>query len=327
MRNSLAFSAVASFLLLSGCAISPYQEEVTGVSTPIVVSRIRCETRDAIRGQMAAYLLLQEDDKVALAKGYELKNRKIPYSEIDLRPLSRDLKNTIASFARYAVTYDFTFDGTITSNINGSLTPTTTFSAGNRGFPFTARMDRSRQNIQTFRETDTFGDLLKKTPSDYCPDPHENTPRNYIYPITGSIGMAKQLRDFLSLKVFSNLAAEEGPPTFTSTITFTTMMRGTADPTIVISPVLNTTTRSGGYGVTSERSDEHKVIVGFAAKASDMSEAEVAQFLAPGTAFQTPRGTVEEVASEKAVNESILRFELGRQSGPIIVNESLLSLF
>ncbi len=276
---------------------------------------------------MAAYLLLQADDDVAIAKGNELKNRTIPYSNIDLRPLKDDLKGTIASFAKYAVTYDFTFSGTITNNINGSLTATTTFGTGSRGFPFTAKLDRSRQNIQSFRETDTFGDLLKKTTSKYCPDPHENAPRNYVYPITGSIGIAKQLRDFLSLKVFSNLDAKEGPPTFTSNITFTTTMRGTADPTIVISPVVNTTTRSGGYGLTSQRSDEHKVIIGFAAKVSDMSEAEVAQFLAPGNVIQTPRGSEEEVASEKAVAESIVRFELGRQSGPIIINESLLSLF
>ncbi|NKL21812.1 hypothetical protein [Rhizobium leguminosarum] len=276
---------------------------------------------------MAAYLLLQNKDPVALAKGNGLRNRDIPYSQIDLRPLNDDLKSTIAGFAKYAVTYDFTFDGTITNNVNGSLTPTTTFGSGNRAFPFTAALDRSRQNIQTFRETDTFGDLLKKTPSAYCADPHHNVARNYVYPITGSVGIAKQLQDFLSLKVFSNLAGKEGPPTFTSTITFKTTMRGTADPTVVISPVVGSTTRSGGYGLTSERSDEHKLIVGFAAITSEMNGAQVAEFLSPGTLFQTPRGTSEEIASEKAVNESILRFELGRQSGPVIVNSSLLSLF
>ncbi len=327
MRKEFAFSAVALHITLAGCAIAPIQEEVTHVSTPIVVSRIRCETRDAIRGQMAAYLLLQEKDPVALAKANELRDRNIPYSQIDLRPLNSDLKTTIAGFAKYAVTYDFTFDGTITNNASASLTPTTTFGSGNRAFPLAANLDRSRQNIQTFRETDTFGDLLKKTPSDYCADPHKNVARNYVYPITGTIGIAKQLQDFLSLKVFSNLAGKDGPPTFTSTITFKTTIHGSADPTIVISPVVGSTTRSGGYGLTAERSDEHKLIVGFAAITSAMNDTQVAEFLSPGTLFQAPRGTSEEIASEKAVNESILRFELGRQSGPVIVNPSLLSLF
>ncbi|MBY5471532.1 hypothetical protein HFO86_15130 [Rhizobium leguminosarum] len=276
---------------------------------------------------MAAYLLLQTNDNMAIAKGNELKDRSIPYSHIDLRPLKKDLKDTIASFAKYAVTYDFTFTGTITNNVSGSITPTSTFGAGSRIFPFTARLDRSRQNIQSFRETDTFGDLLKNTSAKYCPDPHENASRDYVYPITGSIGIAKQLRDFLSLKVFSKLGAMEGPPTFTSNITFTTTMHGNVDPTIVISPVENSTTRSGGYGLTSERSDEHKVIIAFAAVSSAMSGAEVAQFLTPGNEFQTPRGTQEEVASQRAAAESIVRFELGRQSGPVIINESFLSLF
>ncbi|MBY5533675.1 hypothetical protein HFO58_10950 [Rhizobium leguminosarum] len=324
MTKYFSLVVAASTVLLAGCAISPVQEDVTHVSTPLVVSRIRCETRDAIRGQIAAFLLLQTKDKVAIAKGNELKDRSIPYSNIDLRPLRNDLKDTIAGFAKYAVTYDFTFTGTITNNLSGTLTPTTTFGAGSRIFPFTARLDRSRQNIQSSRETDTFGDLLKNTSVDYCPDPHANASRNYVYPITGSIGIAKQLRDFLSLKVFSNLG---GPPTFTSNITFTTTTHGNLDPTIVISPVENSTTRSGGYGLTSERTDEHKVIIAFAAVASDMSSAEVAQFLTPGNIFQTPRGTQEEVASQKAAAESIVRFELGRQSGPVIINESFLSLF
>ncbi|MCQ1839087.1 hypothetical protein [Neorhizobium galegae] len=327
MNRYFAFSAAAVPILLSGCAISPIQEEVTHVSTPVVVAQIRCETRDAMRGMMAAFLLEQTDDPIAVAKGKELEDRKKPYSLIDLRPLASDLQFTITSYAKYAVTYDFTFDGTITNNINGSLTPTTTFGAGSRAFPFTAKLDRSRKNIQSFRETDTFGDLLKNTKSEYCPDPHQNVARNYIYPITGTIGVAKQLRDFMSLSYYSRLDAKEGPPTFTSTITFTTTVRGTADPTIVISPVLNSTTRSGGYGITSERSDEHQVIVGFAAKASTMSDAEIAKFLAPGGGFNVLTGSKEEIASQKAVAESILRFQIGRQNGPVIVNQSLLSLF
>ncbi|MBY5370471.1 hypothetical protein [Rhizobium leguminosarum] len=327
MTKYLSLFTASATALLAGCAISPVQEEVTHVSTPIVVSHILCETRDAIRGQMAAYLLLQTKDDVAIAKGNELKDRSIPYSHIDLRPLKKDLKNTIASFAKYAVTYDFTFTGTILNNVNGNLTPTTTFGAGSRIFPFIARVDRQRQNIQSFRETDTFGDLLKNTTADYCPDPHENASRNYVYPITGSIGIAKQLRDFLSLKVFSKLGAKEGPPTFTSNITFTTTLHGNVDPTIVISPAENSTTRSGGYGLTLERTDEHKVIIAFAAVSSAMSEAEVAQFFTPGNEFQTPRGTAEELASQKAVAESIVRFDLGNQRGPVIINQSLLNLF
>src|SRR5947207_2693314 len=36
-------------LYLSGCAIHPVQQDVTGLPTPVIVDRIRCETRLAIQ--------------------------------------------------------------------------------------------------------------------------------------------------------------------------------------------------------------------------------------------------------------------------------------
>ncbi|MBB3643871.1 hypothetical protein FHX14_000030 [Rhizobium sp. BK619] len=335
MRELVSIFIAVMLSSLCGCAIAPYQEEVTAVSTPQIVRSIRCETRDAIRGQLANYLLLHRNDPTTMALGYQVADRRIPLSEIDLRPLNVGVKRAIARFKNYAVTYDFTFDGTVTNNIDGDLDVTGTFAAGNRGFPFTAKMDRSRQNIQTFRQTDSFGALLKSTPPEYCPDPHQVSAKNYIYPISGSIGMDRQLNDFLSLNEYGALAPaaadQDGPPVFASTIVFKTTIQGTADPTVVISPVVGSTTRGGGYGITSARTDVHQVIVGFAANATKMSDTEIDAFLAPyrrGYLLGPTLGkTPEEIASEKAVANSILRFEIGRQSGPAVINQSIISLF
>ncbi|RVK42984.1 hypothetical protein [Sinorhizobium meliloti] len=318
--------------LISSCVIVPEQEDVTGISTPVVVQQIRCEMRDAIRGQLAGYLVELKGDKVANAIGRTLADRKNKLSDIDLRGLNPELKELIASFKEYAVVYDFSFNGTITANVDGDVTAVDTFTSGNRSWPFTARLDRSRQNIQSFRQSDTFGGLFREVREDYCANSKVHV-ANYVYPITGRIGLAEQLQDFLSLNSFAKLAPPptnpKGPPTFVSNITFTTTLKGTVDPTIAITPVVGSTTTGGGYGLTSSRADIHQVIVAFAANEARPTDAEVEEFLAPAPrpVFRRirPAPTTEQRAADEAIDNSILRFNIGREPGAVILNNSLIS--
>src|SRR5260370_42701367 len=50
------FAALAASALMSGCAIHPLPEDVTGVSTYHIVRQIRCEARDAIRKTIIVWL-------------------------------------------------------------------------------------------------------------------------------------------------------------------------------------------------------------------------------------------------------------------------------
>ncbi len=52
---------VAVCLLISGCAIRPMPEDMTGVPTNIIVQQIRCETRQAIIGSAIGWLTNPEN--------------------------------------------------------------------------------------------------------------------------------------------------------------------------------------------------------------------------------------------------------------------------
>lgn len=334
-KSRWTIRSVLAATLLHGCAIAPVQQEVTGVTTADIVGNIRCETRDAIRGQLAKFLGRLKYDPTAQVLAARLADRRIPMREIDLRGLDMRWKKLIAEYKEFAIAYDFTLDGTVIVNLGGSTTGTDTFSRGSRTFPLTARVDRSRQNIQNFRQLDTFGDLLRNMRDDYCPDPHRNKPINYIYPIAGNIGIADQLQTFVSLYGLSNLGPgrenEKGPPIFTSRVIFTTEIEGTVKPVVTIAPVLGETTWGGDYGFTANRKDQHEVIIAFSAVRSDrdLTATEIDDFLKASDEYVSSRGgiTAAEKTANDAVDQAVVRFEIGRQPGALFVNRPFISLF
>ena len=122
----------------------------------------------------------------------------------------------------------------------------------------------------------------------------------------------------------------KGPPTFVSNITFTTTLRGTIDPTIAITPVAGNTTTGGGFGLESSRADVHQVIIAFAANETTPTDAEIEKFFAapgpqPAILRVRPTPTREQKAADRAIDGSILRFNIGRDPGAVILNNSLIS--
>lgn len=129
--------------------------------------------------------------------------------------------------------------------------------------------DRSRENVRTSTVTDNFGDLVQKPMR--C-DGRLVGP-NYIYPITGRIGVDDVVRAFVFLSLFGNLGGEsgtpgvipKGPPTFVDALEFTTTISGSANQRVDFAPIGRTLSVShANLNVAASRRDKHQVIIGLA---------------------------------------------------------------
>jgi hypothetical protein len=266
------------------------------------------------------------NDPKARALGTGIINGTADLRKVDLRQLSSRTKATLAKYSQTAIAYNFTFDGTEINNLSGGLTAVNTFLNGNRSLGLTAGADRTRQNIQTFTISTTFAKLLRDTDPEYCRSISVGT--NYMYPITGQVGIAYMLKDFLELSEFNNLIGPEdnpsGPPTTTNNLTFTTSITASATPSITLNPIRGLTRVGGSLTAEVTRTDIHKLIIAFARPLEGPSEQEVSRIFAGQLIDAT--GTPTERRAQNAIQQNIIRFELNNRPTNIIVNQSLLPL-
>ena len=109
-----------------------------------------------------------------------------------------------------------------------------------------AQADRRRENTRIFTITDTFGQLIA-LPSYECAN--RIVGENYIYPVTGKVGIEPVIAQFIRLTLFANLAGPEekpaGPPTMVDQLEFETTISGSVTPSVVFySPLWGTYSRS-----------------------------------------------------------------------------------
>ena len=253
---------VAPVLALScaGCAIKPLPENVTGNDTYQIVQKIRCETRDSIRSFILG--VLDSNDPNAAAG---LRNGSLTFEVVnrDRKRLSPEARAALDKYDQAAIAYDFTFDITEKNDVSANLDFLRTFSRGPLTLGVSGSSERQRQNTRNFRVTDSFEELVTKVSDDYCVD--GRVPPNYVYLITGSIGMIELVGTFLDLNQSGNLSGtKDSPdvPQVADTIAFTTTFGGSANPKIVLSPL------SKGFDLadasltaSASRSDVHKVII------------------------------------------------------------------
>jgi len=97
---------------------------------------------------------------------------------------------------------------------------------------------------------------------------------NYIYPITGRIGVDKLVKSFIELTLFANLAGKgpsgAGLPTMADELTFTTSVNASATPKVVFTPVGQAFQLSDASltGVV-KRGDVHQVTMALAIATGD----------------------------------------------------------
>jgi hypothetical protein len=327
MSARKAASSLALALAVSGCAIHPQPRDVTGVPTFEIVQRIRCETRQSVIDLTLTYARSRkgdsEDDIQAreTARKLDAEIEANPDASTKLNPnlFTGEVRKTLTVFWTTGVAYNFKLDMTEVNNADGSLNIGSLFGRRLFGVALTAGLDRTRENTRTFTVTDNFGGLVKGLTG--CKD--ELVGPNYIYPITGRIGVEDMIQEFVYMSIFADLGAEtttaatvpKGPPTLVDALAFTTKISGSVNPTVAFSPLgkeLGVTT--AGVDLVASRTDLHQVVVGLAlvptgqAQLGSLRQAYFGSYLAAPGALVAPLltaspATRSETTAATAVNQ------------------------
>jgi hypothetical protein len=308
---------------LGACAIHPLPEDVTGVKTAQIVHRIRCEVLEAVE---------TAENNITTEK-----------SEKPWRAAQKQTRLNILKSV--GIVLSFSLNGEEMNNINSASATFQqtlhhgTFSLNPNASSMGDTLDR--QNIRTFTVVDNFGQMIKNYPNPAKACARQPTGSNYVYPITGNIGVAEMIDTFVNLAIYANLGAEQqnlkdgtgtptlalnSAPTLVDTIAFTTVLSAGVTPMWTLTPVgkaLQLTNASINLGVS--RKDIHEVIVALALPGSASSSGGTAP-PPPSPSRATlsllqnnqPFGllvtgypsTTAELVALNAVNHHILRFEV-----------------
>ena len=329
MLNKIILAFVVS-CVLAACSIHPLPEDVTGVSTTMIVRKIRCEAREAVIKKALDYLR---------SEGFAIDKARLETMDIRKDNFNnRTVSGALYYFSQTGIVFNFTLQGTENNGLalTGDLvrplkheTETLNGTIGN---------SLQRDNIRSFTVTDNFLELVQTVKDSYC-DVAPSTP-NYEYPMVGRIGIDEMVATFVDMTLFNGLGnksdaitsggsapgasakpGDRGPPTMVDTITFTTTIGGGLTPKVVFTPIgkalqLLDATLAG----TATRTDKHAVIVGLAIPTKPTfnlpSASSSSQNLTTSFVTATTNPNSGEAAAVKAVDQQIQRFEVSK---PIIV--------
>jgi hypothetical protein len=319
MRKYLRTVSIGISVGLAGCAIHPLPEDVTGgVDTFMIAQKIRCEARQAVLDNMADYLIQYGESPATRQMGAEFKDGTRPFSSFKDSLFHGYVKDNIQKFENSAIAYNFTLDMTEINNLDATVDLSWPFARGSGTASIsTTGIDRTRENIRTFTLTDTFLGLTKVT---YC-NGSDVSGKNYLYPMTGTIGVYEMIHTFAYLAVQSNLSgANGGPPTMGDTIIFTTKLQGSAVPKLVFSPVKALQVADASLNASASRTDQHKLLVGLALPGKTAAGAKTTSSTQVGFLVGTKGSATDaEIAAAKTIEQIIVRFELARP-GAVIPN-------
>jgi hypothetical protein len=247
-------------VLSTGCSIHPLQQDVTGVPTPDLVQYIRCETRLAIQDK-AIDLLVQENASNPLLD--ELKaGRGKPWDHSVSVRLNANERTIYDRYTQTGIAFDFSFDITEENTGSGAADPIKLITNGAAGLGLSASADFRRENLRHFIVSDTAQDLLENKQLVCGPDSRSS---NYVYPITGKIGIEELVSTFFELNEIKSLAPDKATSTvFADTLTFTTTLTGSASPHVIVAPTGNRWGLASLADVTASgsRLDKHALIIG-----------------------------------------------------------------
>jgi hypothetical protein len=321
MSNFLRATAVAISLGAAGCAIHPLPDDVTGISSHQIVKRIRCEARDAVRDILVENLRKSTDPvygEMNRRLAEDIESGALPLHKISDRTFRGRARYLVGQFEDTAVAYNFTFDMTELNNIDPTINLIRPFNNGVGTAAIGANFDRTRENIRTFTISDTFLGLFQKLPPNYCDEPPPG--RNYIYPITGNIGLREMINTFVQLALVDNLSGASGPPTLGDTFLFTTTIAGSVTPKVVLTPIgTSLQLADASFLASARRDDVHKMVVGLAYKPRNLRVA-FSSLRTPSLGFLVDaKGNAAQIAAAHTVEQMLIRFELGRRSSTILV--------
>ena len=221
----------------AGCSIRPLPEDVTGYDTVQIVSKVRCEVRDALRSYVIGAFSRPERVSRYSALVATLEDPSFDWSQLRSEFKRHNVDpGTLAVFERYnggAIAYEFSLDIKEKNANAANVDFLSTLTNGNINLGLHASSDLLRGNKRTFRSVDNFEFLTTIVPERYCapssdfPIHTNRNQKNYLYPITGSLKLAELIGAFLNLNQSGNLVGLDEPgkdliPTISDTIGFTT---------------------------------------------------------------------------------------------------------
>lgn len=306
----LRFATVVASSCLAGCALHPIPDDVTGVSTYDIVRNIRCEARDAIRQKIILFLGQVQGDPAATKYAILLKDDLPLWQKFNDHWFSPQVTAMLQKFEASAIAYNFNLDMTEVNNFDPKIDltaphpiPFSTFTSS-----ITGGVDRTRENARTFTITDTWGALIK-VDEVYCE--RFAHVKNYMYPITGKIGVDEMVDTFVVLSLFGNLASATSgkPPTMADDLKFTTTLSFGGTPTITFTPFSSgLSVADASLGITLSRRDLHEVTVGMSLPLPATAKSK------PNELLVTAAGGPAQQAAAQAVEQSITRSALQRRT-------------
>lgn len=244
-------------LLLGGCAIHPLPKDYSGYSTRDIAYRIRCETKDALRIELAD-LFSRSDFESVKQLGVAVAEHRIDISELTDDQVDFDAKTyaLVNKFRASAINYTFRFQITENNKNGGGLSLGVPFTTPKFSMGVTAGRDKTRVSLRKFKVNETFEETAALNK---CHN-HDVIDENRAYPIVGSIGLAESINTFTGVVTDGNLAES-----FQDKLTFTTKLSGSVKPSISLSPFKGALSlTAANLDFVADRTDVHEVDISIA---------------------------------------------------------------
>ena len=251
---------------LSGCANHPLPEDISRKATVDIVEKIRCEALGAVILQIVHRLKASRGnsaEKLASEFLDRLGRGDIFATDEDILRVRHALKEAnarkeiarVAKFEHWVIGYNFKFAITEVNNKGGKAGFKLPLTRGTFTLNFEAGLDRTRAATREFKMVDSFQDFRNFDPQEKCRS--YDAQKNWIYPITGSIGLAEIMDTYFVL--YDRHGEVEA---FTDKLEFTTKITGSVKPAIVLSPVTdNFHLASANLDSVNNRTDLHQVTI------------------------------------------------------------------
>jgi hypothetical protein len=227
---------IVGLISLGGCSIYPLPEDVTGFQSKHIVRMTRCQARDAVRAEIQRTLAAWESVVVyKRMTGGEmarwLADNPDNYHGLRLSDFSPQAARLYKFYGDTRISYDFTIDSSEMNAAGFDLSLLRTFTRGSDLFGIKLQNERTRQVKRQFRNYDSFDNLARGLPPNYC-DGMPTGP-NWVHPSTGVSKIATLIREFVDQNQRENLGSASDPlnAEMNDTIVFTTKAIGNFDPT------------------------------------------------------------------------------------------------
>lgn len=234
----------------AGCSIHPIPDNYSQYSTDQIVRNVRCEAKDTVRTRIREVMLARPGlenmipDEILMNGNFER-----------IKQLAPDLAVTFQNYMGSSIAYSFDFSINERNNATASAAfsmPFNTVSAW--GFGGGGSVLKVRDGVRKFNTFETFADLIKL---DCIGNGYAQPNPNIVYPLTGSVGIARVMNTFINLTKLGGAR-----DTYTDQLTFMTKFDANASSGLVLLPVTDHARLvKADATVSAERTDTHKLIV------------------------------------------------------------------